>query len=146
MALRAFLGWPRRGLSVSVRGTIFMEHDFFIGCGRRPLRVPSRIFAANLPTHTSPFFPRGPVVNHSPKGRKRYQGKFLTTTKQQKHAPSPISVVNIVIDNLKIPTIHRLWLIYFSLELLLVLIIVWHYGPRHLSISGSSDGSSGEVA
>ena len=45
------------------------------------------------------------------------------------------TVMNIVISNLKIPTIPGLWLIYFSLDLLLVLIIVWHYGPRHLSIS-----------
>jgi membrane protease YdiL (CAAX protease family) len=45
------------------------------------------------------------------------------------------TVSNIVISNLKIPTIPRLWVIYLILELVLVLVIVWRFGPRHLSIS-----------
>lgn len=45
------------------------------------------------------------------------------------------TVINIVISNLKIPTIPRLWVIYLLLDLVLVLIIIWRFGPRHLSIS-----------
>jgi len=45
------------------------------------------------------------------------------------------TIINVVIFNLKIPIIPGLWLIYLLLELLLVLVIVWHFGPRHLSIS-----------
>jgi len=50
------------------------------------------------------------------------------------------TVTNIVIANLKIPTIQALWLIYFSLELLLVLIIIRHFGPRHLSVAKGKNG------
>jgi uncharacterized protein len=45
------------------------------------------------------------------------------------------TVINIVISNLKIPTIPRLWVIYLILKLVLVLVIIWRFGPRHLSIS-----------
>ena len=43
------------------------------------------------------------------------------------------TVINIVISNLKIPTIPLLLVIYLILELVLVLVIVWRFGPRHLS-------------
>jgi membrane protease YdiL (CAAX protease family) len=45
------------------------------------------------------------------------------------------TIINIVISNLKIPTIPGLWLIYLLLQLLLVLVIIWRFGPRHLSLS-----------
>jgi membrane protease YdiL (CAAX protease family) len=45
------------------------------------------------------------------------------------------TILNIVISNLKIPTVTGLWLIYLLLELVLVLVIIWRFGPRHLSIS-----------
>jgi len=53
------------------------------------------------------------------------------------------TVINIVISNLKIPTIPWLWLIYLLLELVLVLVIIWRFGWRHLSFSRKANEENG---